>query len=182
MKRFLLSLVVSLAFASMAFAIPGEGDDPRRPPPPLPEITVEVDSPEITVGLVDNSVTVGVDIAEQYVRNVVTPIVLEVGPEADMVMYNFREMTAFLNEQGIDVTELALLGNKAAKNYTVGRTLFAQGMVYAQLGSILAKEANTAEGTEALILRTRAASAYYTAAIYAERSRGPCYYADGIGL
>lgn len=169
MKRFLLSLVVLLAFAGVAFAAPGDSDDS---PSPSLEVTVELDSSELTVGSVDNSVTAGLDTAEQYVRNIVTPIISEVGPQADMVIYNFVEVTGILRDQGVDVAELSLLGSEAEKNYTAGCVLYEQASVYVQLALIYAEEANTLEGTEALVLRTRAASAYYTAAVYAERSRG----------
>lgn len=162
MKRFLLSLVALVTFSATAFAVSGEPDDPCRPPPSPSEVVVET---------VDESVSATLDTALQYVENVIQPIMWEVGPQADAVIFDLQIMTMTLNSQDIELTELLALSDEAEENYREARELFTRGMVYVQLADIFAEEAEEYEGVVAYTLRTRAAAYYYRAAIYVEQSR-----------
>lgn len=152
MKRFLLSLVVLVAFGGVTFA----------EVPPAPEVTVES---------VDDSVTTTLEVASQYAMNTATPVMSELGPQADGVMYSFRDLVTFLTMEGADVSELTQLCEEAEKNYQEARASFSKGLVYMELADVFVSEAENADGTAVYVLRTKAAACYYEAASYLERSR-----------
>jgi hypothetical protein len=152
MKRFLLSLVVLVAFGGVTFA----------EVPPAPEVTVES---------VDDSVTTALEVASQYAMNAATPVMTELGPRADGVMYAFQNSLSFLDTEGVDASELTLLFEEAEKNYQEGRVSFSKGLIYMELADVFVSEAKDAEGTVVYILRSKAAVCYYEAAFYLECSR-----------
>jgi len=160
MKRFLLSLVVLVAFTGVTFAKQTLAPEV----PPAPEGT------EVTVESVNDSVTETVEVALQYAMNTATPVMTDLGPKADVVLYNFRNLTEFLTTEGVDVGELTLLYEEAEKNYRKARDLFTNGSTYLELGDVFVRESKDAEGTAALVLRTKAACCYYEAATYLERA------------
>jgi len=155
MKHFLLSMVALLAFSGVTFA----GDEPTS---------------EVTVTTVENSVATTVEIAVQYAKNAAAPL-KELGPQAAEVLWHFdNAITVFeaaIFQDAIDISEVLTLSEKATENFLSGQTLFFKGSMYFQMGSILTAEAETLEGTAAIVLRVEAAVYYYESVIYMEQSQ-----------
>ena len=166
MKRFLLSLVVLVAFTGVTFADPGD--------PTL--------APEVTVESVDDSVTTTLEVACQYAMNTAAPVGMELGPRADDVMYTFQSSLSFLATEGVDAGELSLLFEEAGKDYREARASFSKGVLFIDLANLFVDEAEDAEGAEAYALRTRAASCYYEAGTYFERAKASLDTVIALGV
>jgi hypothetical protein len=158
MKRFLLVLATLVVFSGAAFVCLGDECDTPTPAPTVSEAA-------------DNSTTSTLETALQYVDSVVSPIMQDIGPRADEVMYNFQAATSALRFRGVDVTELTTLGEEAMESYVSARTQFYRGMTRVNLGGILANEAKDLTGAAAYALRVEAAAYYYKATINIEEAR-----------
>ena len=157
MKSFLIKFVVAFAVvAGVAYAF---ADD---------DTTV---TPDVTVETLDDSINTTLDVALQYVESAIRPIESDLGPQADAILFNLTMATAYLEDSGVDVTELQTLTDEATVNYTYARKMFSKGRVYVDLGDTLASEAEDTTDTVAYALRMKAAACYYEATIYLERSR-----------
>jgi hypothetical protein len=157
MKIFLIRFVV--AFAVVAGAVFVLADD-------TPTL-----APDVTVESLDDSINTTLDIALQYVEGAIRPIDSDLGPQADAVIFNLIMTTSYLEDEGIDVTDLQTLTDEATVNYTLARRMYSKAHVYINLGDILVSEADDTVGTAVYALRVKAAACYYEATIYLERSR-----------
>lgn len=157
MKIFLIKFVV--AFAVAAGAIYAFADD-------TPTL-----APDVTVETLDDSINTTLDVALQYVESAIRPIDSDLGPQADAVLFNLTMTTAYLEDEGVDVTALLTLTDEATEKYNFARRMYSKAMVYVNLGDILVFDADNTIDTAAYALRVKAAACYYEATIYLERSR-----------
>lgn len=157
MKRFLIKFVV--AFAVVAGAAYAFADD---------DTTV---TPDVTVETLDDSINTTLDIALQYVESAIRPITFDLSPRAGAVVFNLPLVAAYLEDSGVDVTELQTLADEVTVNYIYARKMFSKASVCIDLADTLASEAGDAADTEAYALRVKASACYYEAAIYLECSR-----------
>ena len=157
MKIFLIRFVVALAVVAGAVFV--LADD-------APTI-----APDVTVETLDDSINTTLDVALQCVESAIRPIESDLGPQADAVMFNLTATTSYLEDEGVDVTDLQTLTDEATVNYTLACRMYSKARVYTNLGDILASEADDTVDTAAYALRVKAAACYYEAVIYLERSR-----------
>lgn len=157
MKSFLIKFIV--AFAVVAGAALVLADD-------TPTV-----APDVTVETLDDSINTTLDVALQYVESAIRPIESDLGPQADAVLFNLTMTTAYLEDEGIDVTALQTLTDEATEKYDFARRMYSKARVYVNLGGILVSDADNTVDTAAYALRIKAAACYYEATIYLERSR-----------
>lgn len=157
MKTFLIKFVV--AFAVVAGVVYAFADD-------TPTV-----APDVTVETLDDSINTTLEIATQYVESAIRPIESDLGPQADAVMFNLTMTTSYLEDEGVDVTDLQTLTDEATVNYTLARRMYSKARVYVNLGDILVSDADNTVDTAAYALRVKAAACYYEATIYLERSQ-----------
>jgi hypothetical protein len=157
MKSFLIKFVVAFAVvAGVAYAF---ADD---------DTTV---TPDVTVETLDDSINTTLDVALQYVESAIRPIESDLGPQADAILFNLTMATAYLEDEGVDITALRTLTDEATENYNYARRMYSKARVYTTLGDILVSEADDTVDTAMYALRVKAAACYYEATIYLERSR-----------
>jgi uncharacterized protein YbcC (UPF0753/DUF2309 family) len=79
--------------------------------------------------------------------------------------------TAYLEDEGVDITALRILMDEATVKYNYARRMYSKATVYINLGDTLVSEARDTVDTESYALRVKAAACYYEATIYLVRSR-----------